>query len=508
MVAGVASGLALHMDVDPIWVRLAFVVTAFLGGLGFLLYIVAWVVMPPIDSPPPYGTMPPPSLRRLYRLRNDRWVAGVAAGLGAHLDVDPNLVRLGFFLLTIFGGFGIVLYIVLWVLMPVADTMPPAGTHPGGRGAGTDLRILAGAFFLIAAVLVLAGNFDFHDSGLIWGAALIGIGLLFLVGDSWPARQPAGPPPPGPPESAAAGGFPPVSPGSGTTAFSGPSPNPLEAAQPAPSASTYTPPASTVPLYRSYTPYPRYSSPYAGPAYEAYPAPAWSGGAGRSPGIRLGTLGLAAVALALGVLFLLQSAGAFHLTMASGFGIVFVVLGAILVLGARFGRAPGLIVLGIILLPFAAAAVLVPEPLSGGAGQVRVAPQTISALQPAYRLAAGQLTVDLSDVDLEGGSVAVTSSVALGQLVVVVPADTAVDVTAKVGAGETSVLGRIDSGVQFSSRVDTTTGVEPSGTLTLNLSVGCGQITVETGGPDVQTDATGARSMTLSAALDPARGER
>jgi phage shock protein PspC (stress-responsive transcriptional regulator) len=474
VVAGVASGLAAHLELDPVWVRLAFVVLAFIGGLGFLLYLVAWVVMPAADGLP-IGAMTGSSPRRLYRLRNGRWVAGVASGLGAYLEVDANWVRLAFFILAFFGGLGVILYIVGWLLMPAIDGVPPAGSVPpfgggvpGARGPGTDLRIIAGAFFLIVAVLVLASNFDFHYSGLVWGAVLICIGLLFLVGDAWPARYPAGAAPaPSVPVDPA--GYPSPAPATGEVPSAYP---PAALAQQA-----YTS------AYTSCTPQPAYATP-------AHAAPAaWSGSAHRSGGLRLGTVGLAAVVLALGVALLLQSAGVIRLTAEMGFGTVFLVLGLTLLIGAWFGRSGGLVALGICLLPFAAAAVLVPEPLTGGAGNVSYAPQALSAVQPAYHLAAGQLDVDLSGVDLGGQSVAVSSSVAFGHLVVVVPADTTVDLTGKVGAGEDSLLGRIDSGVQISSRFDTATGLAPAGTLTLNVSVGCGQLTVTTGGVDVQTRA-------------------
>jgi phage shock protein PspC (stress-responsive transcriptional regulator) len=492
MVAGVASGLAAHLELDPVWVRLAFVVLAFIGGLGFLLYLVAWVVMPAADGLP-IGAMAGPSARRLYRLRNDRWVAGVASGLGAYLEVDANVVRLAFFILAICGGLGVVLYIAAWVLMPAIDGVPPYGGPgvPMGRGARVDLRIIAGAFFLIVAVLVLAGNFDFRFSGLVWGAVLICIGLLFLVGDTWPSRYPAGAPP-APSVPVGPAGY------TSRAAATGEVPSAYPPAAPAQQAYSSS--------YAPYTPYASYTSQpaYATPAYAA-PA-AWSGSAYRSGGLRLGTVGLAAVVLAVGVALLLQSAGVIHLTAEMGFGIVFLVLGLTLLIGAWFGRSGGLVALGICLLPFAAAAVLVPEPLTGGAGNVSYAPQALSAVQPAYHLAAGQLYVDLSEVDLGGQSVAVTSSVAFGHLVVVVPADTTVDLTGKVGAGEDSLLGRIDSGVQISSRFDAATGPAAAGTLTLNVSVGCGQLTVTTGGVDVQTRAgANGHLVVVTSAVDGRR---
>ena len=215
--------------------------------------------------------------------------------------------------------------------------------------------------------------------------------------------------------------------------------------------------------------------------------------------------------LALGVALLLQSVGLIHLTVAIGFGIVFAVLGLTLVVGARFGRSGGLVALGICLLPFAAAALLVPEPLTGGVGNLSYTPPTVSALQPAYHLTAGQLTVDLSGVDLGGGSASVTTSVAFGHLVVVVPAGTNVDLTSKVGAGEVDLLGRVNSGVQLSNHFDTSTGLGPTGTLDLNVAVGCGQLTVMTGSTDVQTGSTppsGAAPVAASAQRVGDRGGR
>ena len=55
---------------------------------------------------------------KLTRSNNDVMVAGVAAGLANYLNIDPTLVRVLFVLLTIFGGHGLLIYFVLWLLMP------------------------------------------------------------------------------------------------------------------------------------------------------------------------------------------------------------------------------------------------------------------------------------------------------------------------------------------------------------------------------------------------------
>ena len=56
--------------------------------------------------------------KRLYRAREGRMVAGVCAGLAAHFGIDPTLVRLAFALFTIFGGAGVLLYLIAWIIIP------------------------------------------------------------------------------------------------------------------------------------------------------------------------------------------------------------------------------------------------------------------------------------------------------------------------------------------------------------------------------------------------------
>ena len=56
--------------------------------------------------------------KRLLRLRNGRMAAGMRAGLAAYFGVDVNLVRLGFGVLTVFYGLGILVYVIAWVILP------------------------------------------------------------------------------------------------------------------------------------------------------------------------------------------------------------------------------------------------------------------------------------------------------------------------------------------------------------------------------------------------------
>jgi phage shock protein C len=66
--------------------------------------------------------------RKLYRSRNDSRIAGVCGGLGEYLDIDPTLVRLIFVLLALTGGHGVLLYIILWLIVPypIQPLVPPS----------------------------------------------------------------------------------------------------------------------------------------------------------------------------------------------------------------------------------------------------------------------------------------------------------------------------------------------------------------------------------------------
>jgi phage shock protein C len=62
---------------------------------------------------------------RLTRSSSDRMIAGVCGGLAKYFAVDPVLVRLIFVLVSLTSGIGILLYPVLWVLMPKSGSVGP-----------------------------------------------------------------------------------------------------------------------------------------------------------------------------------------------------------------------------------------------------------------------------------------------------------------------------------------------------------------------------------------------
>jgi len=60
--------------------------------------------------------------RRLYRRRENRVLGGVAAGLADYLHVDVALVRLVFVLAALAEGAGVLVYLILWLVMPEEET--------------------------------------------------------------------------------------------------------------------------------------------------------------------------------------------------------------------------------------------------------------------------------------------------------------------------------------------------------------------------------------------------
>ncbi|MCB0005355.1 MAG: PspC domain-containing protein [Anaerolineales bacterium] len=59
--------------------------------------------------------------KRLMRSQSDRMVAGVAAGLAEYFNIDPAIVRLLFVLMAVMGGHGLLIYLILWLVMPEVD---------------------------------------------------------------------------------------------------------------------------------------------------------------------------------------------------------------------------------------------------------------------------------------------------------------------------------------------------------------------------------------------------
>lgn len=111
---------------------------------------------------------------RLERPRSGRVVAGVASGIAEYTQVSTGLVRLAFVIASVFGGFGLLAYIVAWLLMPAEGKQEPVG-----KGWIEDLRTpgrTTGALLIgVLAVLAVAAAIP---GGAALALALLTIGVL------------------------------------------------------------------------------------------------------------------------------------------------------------------------------------------------------------------------------------------------------------------------------------------------------------------------------------------
>jgi phage shock protein C len=115
--------------------------------------------------------------RRLYRSRSHSMIAGVCGGLGQYLRIDPTLVRVLFVVLALGNGIGVLLYLMLWIVLP----------REGEGEPGTRATLQAGAEELAGWTQRLGDELRQRVAGpdprtmMILGAALIFVGLIYLL---------------------------------------------------------------------------------------------------------------------------------------------------------------------------------------------------------------------------------------------------------------------------------------------------------------------------------------
>ena len=416
---------------------------------------------PPAAAP---GVAPGPRAgRRLTRRTDHRIIAGVAGGIADYLGLEPWLVRIAFVVLVPFGGFGALAYLIAWLLVP------PAGTDQS-LAAGVlrrpprGLRGYLGVALILLAVAILASAFS--EPEVIWAVALIAFGIFLFRQDD--PEPPDGPPPGGgggTDPAAATAPLPPAAPATTSTSTS------TSAALAAAAEPTTLPPPD-LPVW----------SP---PPPPAGPAAAWSAPPPRRRRRRpfLGPLTFAAALVATGVALALDNLNVVDLSVGQLLAVFLTVLGAGLLVGTWWVRAWGLIPVGLLAAPVVALAALAGNvPVEGGMADRLYQPTTPAQVRPSYRLAGGEMVLDLSKVKFSAGAPPVQASVAGGRLLVVLPDEVAAEVRGRVGVGSLDLLGHEDTGTQVDSTI-TEPAVKPpkegtAPTVRLDLRSGYGVIEV------------------------------
>ena len=383
------------------------------------------------DTPEMHGSSP----KRLVRTPDGK-IAGVAAGIGHYLGIDPTIVRIAFLVLVFAGGVGILLYLACWLLMPKGEAGSARPATP------VDTWTAVGIVGLIAGVGLLVGWHGIGDLGRVAVAVALVVGGVLLIGrrtgDAGGPDDSARPVTPAPP------------PGDAPTDGEGPEPDVEPADAPAadePTAiRTEAAPAASVPRRAPMT------------------------------ALVLGLLAVALAALLGGVLD-----GRFDVTWSAALAGGLVVVGAGLVVASVTGGAPWLFPVGAVLAVALLAAAVV-EPLDDrGIGSQDYVPAAFSDLATEYRHGIGELVVDLAAVRLDGATRSVDVRLGIGRLEVIVPDDVAVELDGHVGMGRLEGPdGSETEGVGHDLSIDLD-GTPGAGTIVLDLDVGIGEGVVTRG---------------------------
>jgi phage shock protein C len=105
---------------------------------------------------------------RLYRDTKNQVIGGVCAGLGNYLNTDPLLFRIIFVLLALFGGGGLIIYVLLWIFL----TEDPSNTIYEAKSNENEPD---------EAGQQSPNRSDQSKGSMIAGLILIGVGAIFLV---------------------------------------------------------------------------------------------------------------------------------------------------------------------------------------------------------------------------------------------------------------------------------------------------------------------------------------
>jgi phage shock protein C len=169
IIGGVCSGLAEGFHVEVLWVRLAFVVLAFVNGIGLLLYIVLWVLMPERTGHRPAGTNVFESMAADLR----RAWADLRAQFGSTRASQPPVAAP-----AQTAGYEAP------AAGQVVSSVPPQPVQPQPvqpQPASRNPSFIFGAILIAIGIAFLAANTGFVDWSVIWPAALVVLGIFLLV---------------------------------------------------------------------------------------------------------------------------------------------------------------------------------------------------------------------------------------------------------------------------------------------------------------------------------------
>lgn len=443
--AGVCAAIGQATNTDPVLWRVLLAVLSFAGGIGILIYLAAWLIIPsegdtasPIESMLGRGdSSMSPALVIILSL--------LVAVLFAFIVTDKfRAMVLG--AAIVIGGALLLNRSSTGRAQAMAP--PPTGHWPSGSGPAQ-----AGATAAAQATPPYGG----YARGR-WIATPSGYSR---------EEVPLSPPPPQQQHHAheapsfgypgATAGFPPQGYAPGWRPAGGAPPPP-----------PYRPPFAPHGPYAQQPPPP----PPVAPPRPAPPPRERS---------RLGTVTLSMIFIILGVVAMFDLTTPISVSASAYFAAALVTIGAGLIIGAWFGRARWLIALGLA-TAIALGITTLAERYSGYAQAADVSwrPTSYEEISDRYVLRVGDALLDLTAVDFTGRDAKISARVEFGDLHVIVPPEVDVEARVFVDVGDAQVFGTSWSGIGLPARTITDLGDDGrgGGTLRLNLHVSVGSVEV------------------------------
>lgn len=327
-------------------------------------------------APPP----PPPARRRLYRSRDERVVAGVCGGIARHLGVDPVLVRIVLLATVVFGGFGVVAYVVGWLVIPEEGSDKPllGGARP--RQTAQVAIVLGISLAAVGVVGVWA------DTGWIFGGwplvlVLFGAAVVWFVLERDRSSEAGGGGSAGASGGAGAAGGPAAGAGMGGDGRTGGTGDGVEGA---PDAGFGDTPAER-----------------------------------RRGSFAVTAIAAGAVCVVVGLFGALDAAEVVDLGWGGVVAVAIVATGVALVASSFFGGARALIPLGILLALLLGGTAAAGVSFNGGIGEREYRITDGDDLRARYELGIGHLMLDVRGIELAPGTTHVTADLDVGMVQVV-----------------------------------------------------------------------------------------
>lgn len=465
------------------------------------------------------------SIWDVRRSTTDAKLAGLCGGVAAHFRIDPVLVRVAWVLLALSGGIGVVLYLAGWLLVPLEGRATAAGLDMLGGSARQWPKEVWVALVVLACLVLFPLAAQVTPFGV--GPALVIVGIWYF---GFYKRRPGSARPGSRTHAGAAAGIAPVPPASpqflplpgpatpfteaaaawrrrieqhtaraagpaGTTWPAAPHPFPAYPAAPGQTAAEDRPSSAAASLGATALvdpaaePEPEASArasflaqPDPIGLYDPPPTPAPAAlvrGRDRRSARRLRLACLAVLGLAVAGLGFADQAGV-PIAPSLYAATALLVVGLTLLAATWWGRARGLLPLGLLLVPVLAATLVAPQ-----VTQL----QQASAVQRSYRTpaelpaagdshATGELKVDLRALRTQR-DLTYTAHVGDGRLEVAVPADVNVAVRYRTGLGVVQAYDeQVGVGNEVAGTLSPPVPMDGKPTVTLDLSVDRGELKV------------------------------